>query len=109
FVGTEARALVDFEVAYIGNPKADVGYSLFFDDLQRANAPQPLPGAGTADDAWDRWGAATGRDTDDRAFWTAFSAMVVVITASRAMVQWGLAGSSLDDDNPLVGLWEQAV
>ncbi len=28
-VGFEARALVDFEVAYVGNPAADVGYSLF--------------------------------------------------------------------------------
>jgi hypothetical protein len=77
--------------------------------MQRANAAHPLPGAGTSDDAWDRWGAATGRDTDDRDIWTAISAMVVVITASRAMVQWGLAGSTLDDDNPLVGLWERAV
>ncbi len=34
-VGPEVRALVDFEVAYVGNPVADVGYSLFLERTQR--------------------------------------------------------------------------
>ena len=66
FEGSEARALVDFEVAYLGNPAADVGYSCFIDELQRASAETPLPGVGTTDEAWARDGrpppVATFRD-----------------------------------------------
>ena len=40
--GVEARALIDFEVAYIGNPAADIGYSLFTSGNQRENVPSPL-------------------------------------------------------------------
>jgi len=109
FEGVEARALVDFEVAYLGNPKADVGYSCFMDESQRRNTQTPLPGVGTSDEAWDRWAAATGRGTDDRSYWTAFGAMVLCITASRAMVQWGLGGPDLEAANPVVPAWEDAA
>ena len=77
--------------------------------MQRQSATNPLPGIGDAADAWARWSRATGRDVRDRDYWTAFGAMVIVVTASRAMVQWGLAGSNLESDNPLVGAWEAAV
>jgi len=104
--GAEVRALIDFEVAYLGNPAADIGYSTFLEAQQLQNAQHPLPGIGGADEAWSRWATATGRDATHRHYWTAFGAMVIVITASRAMVQWGLAGPSLDSDNPLVAVWE---
>ena len=32
--GSDVRALIDFEVAYVGNPAGDVGYSLFLDRSQ---------------------------------------------------------------------------
>jgi aminoglycoside phosphotransferase (APT) family kinase protein len=105
-VGTEVKALVDFEVAYLGNPAADIGYSLFMDGLQRRGATVVLPGVGEPADAWDRWAKATGRDTAHRDYWTAFGAMVLAITASRALVQWGLAGPNLEADNLLVTEWE---
>jgi aminoglycoside phosphotransferase (APT) family kinase protein len=109
FDGAEARALVDFEVAYVGHPAADVGYSVFVDELQRQNTPQPLPGIGTADEAWARWAHATGRNLVDRDYWTAFGATVLGITATRAMIQWGLAGPSVEDSNPVVAAWESAL
>jgi aminoglycoside phosphotransferase (APT) family kinase protein len=105
----KVQALIDFEVAYAGNPAADVGYSVFVDAQQRQNAENPLPGIGTADEAWARWEAATGRTVADRAYWTAFGAMVLGITATRAMVQWGLAGPDLEATNPLVAAWEDLV
>jgi aminoglycoside phosphotransferase (APT) family kinase protein len=43
-VGPEVRALVDFEVAYVGNPVADVGYSLFLERTQSGRDDTPLPG-----------------------------------------------------------------
>jgi len=108
-VGDGVRALVDFEIAYIGNPAADIGYSLFMDSLARAGADDVLPGVPSADETWKRWGAATGRRTGDRAYWIAFGGMVLAITATRAMVQWGLAGPSIDDENPIVGAWAALV
>lgn len=108
-VGTDTRALIDFEVAYVGNPAADIGYSLFISGQQRGNAEQPLPGIPTPDETWERWGRRTGRSIEHRRYWTAFGAMVLAITATRAMIQWGLAGPSVDTDNPLVATWEAAV
>jgi aminoglycoside phosphotransferase (APT) family kinase protein len=107
--GTEVAALVDFEVVYTGHPAADIGYSLFVDQRHRGHTDRPLSGLPTADETWARWACATGRDLDHLEYWTAFGATVIVITASRAMVQWGLPTSSLDTDNPLVGAWESAV
>ena len=47
--------------------------------------------------------SATGSD------WTAFGAMVLCVTASRAMVQWGMGGPSLESDNPVVAAWQAAI
>ena len=107
--GDEVRALVDFEVAYLGNPAADVAYSTFLDAMQRQSATNPLPGVGDAAEAWARWSRATGRDVRDHEYWTAFGATVIVVTATRAMVLWGLAGPDVESDNPLVRAWEAAV
>jgi aminoglycoside phosphotransferase (APT) family kinase protein len=107
--GTDTVALIDFEVAYAGNPAADVGYSLFISASQHATADPPLPGIPTPDETWARWSRATGRSIEHRDYWTAFGAMVLAITATRAMVQWGIAGPSVDTDNPLVAAWEATV
>jgi aminoglycoside phosphotransferase (APT) family kinase protein len=107
--GDEVRALVDFEIAYAGNPAADIGYSLFMDRLARSGTRHPLPGLPSADETWERWGEATGRPTGHRGYWTAFGAMILAVTATRAMVQWGLAGPSTDEENPMVGAWAALV
>jgi aminoglycoside phosphotransferase (APT) family kinase protein len=107
--GLDVRALVDFEVAYIGNPAADVGYSIFFDGLQRQHVEKPVAGIPPADDTWARWSEATGRTVDDPDYWTAFGATILCITATRAMIHWGLAGDDIEADNLIVPLWESAV
>jgi aminoglycoside phosphotransferase (APT) family kinase protein len=104
--GSEVRALVDFEVAYVGNPAADIGYSLFLDRSQRARADAPLPGLASAEETWSRWSERTGRALADLEYWTAFGASVIVVTATRAMVQWGLADPFLEEVNTLVPAWE---
>ncbi len=108
-VGTEVRALVDFEVVYVGNPAADVGYNQFYDGLQRRHVAEPLPGFPTIDETWERWGRAAGRPTGDREYWTAFSATILCITATRAMIQWGMSSSTIEADNTIVAAWETAV
>jgi aminoglycoside phosphotransferase (APT) family kinase protein len=100
---------VDFEVAYVGNPAADIGYSLFMSASQRGNAASPLPGIPSEDETWARWSATTGRSIEHRDYWTAFGATVLGVTATRAMIQWGMAGTDLESVNPVVAAWESAV
>jgi aminoglycoside phosphotransferase (APT) family kinase protein len=107
--GTEVRALVDFEIAYIGNPAADIAYSIFFDSVARANAAQPLAGFAPAEETWARWERMTGRTAGHRDYWTAFAVGVLTVTVTRAMIQWGLSGQTVESDNPYVARWEQAV
>jgi aminoglycoside phosphotransferase (APT) family kinase protein len=107
--GTTVRALVDFEVAYLGNPAADVAYGLFFDGLHRASAERPVDGLPSADETWTRWSRVTGRPAQDRAYWTAFGATVLCVTATRAMIQWGLADRTIETANPMVSRWERCV
>ncbi len=108
-VGPEVRALVDFEVAYVGNPVADVGYSLFLERTQRRGNDAPLPGVPPEEETWARWSRATGRALVDLDYWMAFGAAVIVVTATRAMVQWGLVDPFAEEVNALVPAWESVV
>lgn len=107
--GTEVRALVDFEVAYVGNPAADVGYSLFLDRSQDGHVDAPLPGVPSEEETWSRWSQVTGRALADLEYWTAFGAAVIVVTGTRAMVQWGLSDPFVEEVNTLVPAWESLV
>lgn len=109
FRDDEVQALIDFEVAYLGNPIADIGYSLFFNAMQRDHAERPAAGIPSDDETWQRWSEATGRPAVHREYWTAFGATVVVITATRAMIQWGLGGPNLEGDNLIIDRWEAAA
>jgi aminoglycoside phosphotransferase (APT) family kinase protein len=106
--GSQVRAVVDFEVAYLGNPAADIGYSLFFDDVQRRHVGTPLP-LPTSDETWDRWSRVTGRSADDRDYWTAFGATILCVTVKRALVLWGASGPTVESENFFVSAWEAAV
>lgn len=110
--GHEVAALVDFEVAYVGNPAADIGYSLFVDRQHRRGVGEALSGLPGPDATWARWAERTGRTVGDaatRAYWEAFGATIIVVTATRAMLQWGLATDTVEELNPLVAAWESAI
>lgn len=107
--GGRVVGLVDFEVAYLGNPAADVGYSVFFDAMQRGFSGDPLPGFPDADTTWARWERTTGRTAGDRAYWTAYAAAVLCVTAARAMVLWGLDPTAIEASPGVLVAWEQAV
>ena len=86
----EVAALVDFEVAYVGNPTADVAYSLF---LERSHGhTAPLPGLPSEEETWARWSAATGRELVDLDYWMAFGATIIVVTATPCERDVGTAG-----------------
>ncbi len=104
---SEVAALVDFEVAYVGNPIADIGYSLF---LERSHGhTAPLPGLPSEQATWARWSAATGRALADLDYWMAFAATIIVVTATRASVMWGPPDSFSEDHQGLLPLWESVV
>ena len=102
--GDTVCALVDFEVAYVGNPLADVGYSLMLEDRHRRAVAEPLA-LPSAAETWQRWSRASGRPLEHLAYWTAFSMTIICITATRAMLQWGMAGATVETDNPMVTDW----
>jgi len=105
--GTDVAALVDFEVAYMGNPIGDIGYSLF---LERSHGhTAPLPGLPSEEETWARWSSATGRELADLDYWMAFAATIIVVTATRASVMWGPPDSFSEDHQGLLGLWESVV
>jgi aminoglycoside phosphotransferase (APT) family kinase protein len=104
--GAEVRGLVDFEIAYIGNPAADIGYSVFFDSMQRQQVERPAEGIPSEEHTWARWGEATGRSVEHRHYWTAFGAAMLCVTATRAMIQWGFSDREVETDNTIVSDWE---
>jgi aminoglycoside phosphotransferase (APT) family kinase protein len=104
--GTDVRALVDFEVAYIGNPAADIGYCLMHEYFTRLLSDRPATGIPTAEETWLRWEEASGRAVDNRDYWTAFGATILCITGSRAMFKWGVPRESIETNNIVIAEWE---
>ena len=68
-----------------------------------------LPGVPPEQETWVRWSRATGRALVDLDYWMAFGATVIVVTATRAMVQWGLVDPFAEELNALVSAWESVV
>nr|WP_246378170.1 phosphotransferase family protein [Nocardioides ginsengisegetis] len=107
--GNDVRALVDFEVAYIGNPAADIGYCVMHEAFTRMLSQQPATGIPTVEETWDYWEAATGRTVFDRSYWTALGATLMCVTATRAMLKWGFPLETIDNDNIVVAELEGLV
>ena len=68
--------------------------------------PRELP---SEEETWARWSTATGRALDHRDYWTAFGATIFVVTATRALVQWGVPQADVERSNLLVAAWEAAA
>jgi aminoglycoside phosphotransferase (APT) family kinase protein len=107
--GTDVRALVDFEVAYLGNPAADIGYCLIHERFTRFLSDRPASGIPSAEDTWDRWQAVSGRSIRERDYWTAFGATIMCVTGTRAMLKWGMPVDTINTDNIVIPEWEAIV
>lgn len=107
--GNKVRALLDFEVAYIGNPAADVGYCITHEVFTRLLSDRPATGMPGPDETWKRWEAATGRRIANRDYWTAFGATIMCVTGTRAMLKWGMPVETVDTDNIVVNEWEALI
>lgn len=107
--GTDVHTLVDFEVAYLGNPAADIGYCIMQEGFIRALTDRPATGIPSTDETWQHWEAKTGRAVGHRDYWTAFGATILCITATRAMLKWGMPVETIDNDNLVVEQWERLI
>ena len=95
----EVVALVDWEIAYLGNPAADIGYAVNNVDWLTHTTGTRLDGIPTSDETWDRWESLSGRRVPiaDRRYWERFGAMIITITATRVIASF-LTGP--DDPGP---------
>lgn len=73
----------------------------------RALTDRPATGIPSPDETWEHWQAKTGRAVSNRDYWTAFGATVLCITATRAMLKWGMPVETIDRDNLVVDEWER--
>ena len=94
-------ALVDWELANVGNPRADVAYHLYMDGRFARVAGRRLSGLPTVDQTWRRWEERSGLAATDRDYWTVFAALIISITATRSMrVDHGFAPGDIEAMNP---------
>ena len=68
-----ARAILDWELAHIGDPMEDIGW-LCVRSWRFGNDDQPIGGLGQREEFYNAYGAASGRSIDAEAirFWEAF-------------------------------------
>lgn len=94
-------ALVDWELAHVGNPRADLAYHLYMDGRFARVAGRRLSGLPTVDRTWQRWEERSGLAATDRAYWTVLAALVISITATRSMrIDHGFAPGDIEALNP---------
>lgn len=107
--GSRVTTLVDFEVAYIGNPVADIGYCLMQEAFTRLLTDRPATGIPTPQQTWERWEQLTGRSARQRDYWTAFGTTILCVTGTRAMLNWGVPAEGIDTANIAVSEWETLI
>ena len=81
----KVAALVDWELAHLGNPRGDIGFHLYMDSLFAVFAGQRLTGLPTGEATWERWERRTGLEVSDPHYWRTYGACAMAITATCAM------------------------
>jgi aminoglycoside phosphotransferase (APT) family kinase protein len=103
-------AIVDWEMATVGDPRADLGYLLSFwiqssDELPWHDYVTDAVGFPSRDELIDRWAEKTGRDPGDPQWFTALAIWKLAILL-EASFHRHLAGTT---DDPFFALLEQGV
>ena len=98
-------ALLDWELAYVGNPCGDIGYHLYLDGVYSTTAGRRLDGLPDKESTWARWERSTGRTVENRHYWEVFGALIISVTATRAIklavASGSLAAAACDEErNP---------
>jgi aminoglycoside phosphotransferase (APT) family kinase protein len=96
-------AVLDWEMAAIGDPLADLGWWLFADDaLTRGHRGTRLSGFPSADESARRWSAATGRSADALPYYEMFAGLrftVIMLRMGKLLVDMGFVPPEFPHDN----------
>jgi aminoglycoside phosphotransferase (APT) family kinase protein len=99
----KVAALIDWELAHIGNPRADIAYHLYLDGRYATVAGRRLEGLPDADTTWRRWEDRTGLIANERRYWELYAATYMAITATRAMrLSHGFGAADVEANNPII-------
>ena len=98
----KVAALVDWELAHLGNPRGDIGFHLYMDSLFAVFAGRRLSGLPTGEATWERWERRTGFEVADPHYWRTYGACAMAITATRAMrLDLGFDEADVESGNPM--------
>ena len=93
FDGTRCAALLDWEMAALGNPEQDLAWFLYFDRLfSEGLMTQRPPGFASHVDTKARWTEITGRSTDNVGFYEVLASLrfaVILMRLGQLMVWSG--------------------
>jgi aminoglycoside phosphotransferase (APT) family kinase protein len=96
-------AVLDWEMATIGDPLLDLGWWLFADETLTAGAGvDRLPGFPPRDETAALWRSATGRATDALAYFEVFAGLrfsVIMARMGKLLAEMGLVAASFPHDN----------
>ena len=108
----EVQAVVDWEMASLAGPLADLGWWLFFDDtyavLQGARGIPRLPGMGGRQEVIDTWQELTGLAVRDLEWYEVFAGVrygAVMMRLAQLLESYGVLVPGMDDmeiNNPVV-------
>jgi aminoglycoside phosphotransferase (APT) family kinase protein len=105
-------AIVDWEIAYLGNPAADIGYGINHQGWLTQCAGTRLDGIPAPDETWDLWESLSGRrvPAPDRRYWEAFGSMIITITATRVITSFlGKPGDPSAEDVNNMLVWSEGL
>jgi aminoglycoside phosphotransferase (APT) family kinase protein len=96
-------AVLDWEMAAVGDPLADLGWWLFADDaLTAGSGCTRLPGFPSRDATARRWEAATGRSADALPYYELLGGLrfsVVMLRMGKLLAEMGLVPAAFAHDN----------
>jgi aminoglycoside phosphotransferase (APT) family kinase protein len=99
----EVVAVLDWEMATVGDPLLDLGWWLFADEtLTRGSGFERLPGFESRDDAAARWRSLTGRATDALDYFLVFAGLrftVIMLRMGKLLAEMEFVPRAFPYDN----------
>jgi aminoglycoside phosphotransferase (APT) family kinase protein len=99
----EVVAVLDWEMVALGDPRIDLGWWLFCDEvLTRSAGQERLPGFPSREETVARWEELTGRSGDDLHWFLVFAALrftVVMLRLGTLLHEMGVVAEPFGHDN----------
>jgi aminoglycoside phosphotransferase (APT) family kinase protein len=99
----EVVAVLDWEMATIGDPLLDLGWWIFCDDTLTTGVGYPrLPGFDSAEVTAQKWSALTGRSTHALDYYLVFAGLrftVIMLRMGKLLIDIGLVPPTFPYDN----------